>query len=150
MTDAEHAAWQGYFRLMADALDLRDWDVTLLREPCADEYGATIKCIEGKRVANAQVHRNWERLKPHEAEDYVVHECTHPHFAACREFVYQQVARYMSAREFELFWGTFTLLFEYGIDGVAKVIQARPVLPPPPNGSTEAGPKLKKKSKGEK
>lgn len=89
MDDREYAFWLRYIRGIADRLGLKDWDLRLSRESCADDFGATIHTWYGQKRATIYLKIDLYRQSHAEARDdqrrNIVHELLHCQFEMFEE-----------------------------------------------------------------
>jgi hypothetical protein len=85
MRDAQHAAYTGYIREMADRLLLRDWVVELGRESTDEGSRAQIAINRERNMGTVTLCDRWFIRTPEEQRTTIVHEMLHLHSARlCR------------------------------------------------------------------
>jgi hypothetical protein len=83
--DAQHAAYTGYIREMADRLLLRDWVFELRRESVNEGARAQVAIARERNEAAITLCDRWFVRTPEERRQTVVHEMLHLHSARlCR------------------------------------------------------------------
>lgn len=79
MNDAQHAALSGYIRDLADALLLRDWEITLERGWSDSDAYATISVWAEENHANVNVCEGFFGHSAEERREWLTHELMHIH-----------------------------------------------------------------------
>jgi len=125
MTDSEWAMLEVYIRDTADTLGLRDWEFTLGREhPSDDGIGAMVIPVEGRKFAKIQVCADFRECASEKQRGYIVHELIHCHFAPATDMLRVELPNSGCILQsvYDILWGTFKRLMEYGVDGLESAI----------------------------
>jgi hypothetical protein len=130
MSDAEREYWEGYARSLLEPLAMVGWDVRVSDVPCEGAEAVTIECIEGQRVAFLRFSEEWGTFSDEDRRTYLSHELHHIPFTQMRFYIWNTLERLLGKRTFRAWWAGFHLLFEYGVDHVARTAAARLPLPP--------------------
>lgn len=123
MRDERRQRFAPYVRLLADAMGLKDWEITVAdgppRSPTAH---AGVFMHYGQRRADVHLGDSFLDEPPDRQRLHLAHELVHLHFAAVDGLAEDWLddSRYAG----------FLRLFEYGVDAVATAWA--PHLPPPP------------------
>lgn len=120
-----------YLRDLADRLELRDWTVRFLHEPCDD--GALAECCVtyGRKWVDVQVCRQFLDMPAGEQRHTLVHELVHCHFDAV-EGVMRDARRAdaVPKRAARLIGEAQRRAIEHGVDAVAEALAAHMPMPP--------------------
>jgi hypothetical protein len=133
MTDAEHAHWQAYTRMIADQLGLKDWDIRISQDRPSNE-GTNGGCLVwyGQRRATIALDRDLIKGRTDELRidqrNVVIHELLHCHWELLEESVRLAFKDDDSPRS-ELFKVYFNRSSELTLDSIATAIA--PLLPLP-------------------
>lgn len=123
LTDAEWDVLDTYVRQVADTLALRDWTFRLERDqPCPDDAGAQINCLDGRRHALLRINRDFRDEEPGEQRHQIVHEVIHCHFAAAHHTVELDVKQALGEAAGSLLDRLFSRSVEYAVDGLAQAV----------------------------
>jgi hypothetical protein len=103
---------QDYFELLKILMGLSDWTLEIKDgEPDKDEAGASVVCLEGRKVAWIKIAVKFAGLAPQEQRAICVHELVHCHL----EPVYHYVEPLLSRDQDQ----AFCHMEEYAVDGIA-------------------------------
>lgn len=118
----ERKDWTPYFRVIADRLALKDWQVTIKDEAPADcDHVASVATTEGRKVAGVWLSEEFLKRDGDYQRHTVVHELIHLHHA----YVDHLGLRHVGDKQRELIKAGL----EYMVDGLADAIS--PMLPLP-------------------
>jgi hypothetical protein len=122
LSPQEQAAIKPYIRTLADRLGLRDWTITLCDEPADSDAWASIKPIEGRKLAELHLCKDWYTLKPETKRHALVHELIHCTHAGAADMVRLDLPRWMGQAAYDVFFGGWRRQMEYMVDGLAEVL----------------------------
>ena len=116
------AAYQDYFRHLADLLALKDWRIEVIEEAPVNEHAmAFIECVYGRKWCQIRLSDRWLADPEDRQRQHAAHELIHAHLSAADQIADNQLPR--AARP------AYRLLSEFGVDGLADGIA--PLLPLP-------------------
>lgn len=136
MTNEQRAGLAAYIRRLADLMELRDWRFKLGDHPAAEDCGAHIEVVAGRRFATVTVPFAWPGFDPTEQRHYACHELLHAHLAPV-EFAVQSLQTNLGDHVFGVFAELHKTAIEHAIDAIADALA--PYLPLPTDGSTREG-----------
>lgn len=122
MTKAERKVLGGYVRDTADAMELRDWTIELMHDPCEDGAMATVNSPFGRKLARVWVCEDFRERSAEEQRDTIVHELVHLHLESAASMVRTDLEEHLGKQADKLFFDAWRRLFEYGIDGLSAAI----------------------------
>ena len=76
-----------YVRVVADLFGLRDWEIVIAADHCADDTLAETECTYGQRHALLRFNERWREWPQEELRATVVHELLHVHTEQITELV---------------------------------------------------------------
>lgn len=118
-----------YIRWIANRLGLRDWILTLMRQPSEDDCIASVNLTYGRKLA--QIYVAWDILErdPAEIRETVIHELLHVHYEPAFNQAQNDLLHVMGDDTHSLFMAAFRRQVEYATDGLAAAIA--PLFPLP-------------------
>lgn len=130
LTAADRAALTTYVRTLADALGLKDWKITIEKEPSDDDCDASIQGVYGRRIGMLWIHRDFRTFSSDRQRQTLIHELLHLHFEPMRHHVENllEASTAVSPEMFDLVESVLSTGAEYGIDTLAEAIA--PKYPP--------------------
>lgn len=135
MTPAQHNLLRRYVRGMANALELRDWTVTLSRDyPDAEDTLADIKCTYGRKLLTIRLCKGFEYRSLEDQRQSITHELLHAHLSGL-EWTYNNLGNHLAASTFDAVWGSMKDQIEFATDAIADAVSKHLPLP------TQAKPK---------
>jgi hypothetical protein len=128
VNERQYRSLERYIRDCADRVGLRDWKITLDREPCEnDDHLAAVHAVYVRMSANVKVNAHFDHIDPDEQRHVIAHELTHIHMEADYDFIEENVAGMIGGSAWAILEPTLRLLREQAVDGVAKgLAQALP------------------------
>lgn len=121
MTDEQHAYWSKYVEHMASLLGLRDWRITLEREPSEDDCAASIACIYGRKAANIRLMSEWETYGNDRKRQTVIHELLHCHTRDMQDTAESTIGL-LGSPAYSIFSSRHEQSLELCVDGIAEAI----------------------------
>lgn len=122
MTKRDRAALGRYLRWVADAMELRDWTVTLGDGVCEDHLEAEALCTFGQKDIGITFGAEFRDRSAESQRETVVHELVHAHFDACWKMVQGDLADALGKPVYYVFCDSYRRAMEYAVDGLSKSI----------------------------
>lgn len=120
--DPRKSRFKHYLRDLADLMGLRDWTVSVHRDPPDDEHQASCHAVYGRKMAQIQLSENFLESVPDRQRQTLVHELMHAHFGPLNHLMRSELT--------DPGYRAFMLSLEYAIDGIAEEWAKRLPLPP--------------------
>jgi hypothetical protein len=131
---AEFRTLAEYVRTLADALGLRDWDVTLAEDhSMSEEVFADVRVPRGRKHATITLGGEYFTSSQEERRATIVHELLHCHFMSLEDLIEDTLPPLIGRPAFSMFRHGHTQIIEQGVEGVSVAIAH--FLPLPPEGS---------------
>lgn len=111
-----------YIRQVADLMELHDWHLHLMREPCDEDCNAQTRLIYGRKVAEIRVVEGIRLMEPERIRQTITHELVHCHFAAISNQVAIDLPEHLGKQAAEIFYEAWLRNFEYGVDAIAAAL----------------------------
>jgi hypothetical protein len=115
-----------YVRDMADALELRDWTITVtVTEPDSPgradgkRWQASSESIPGRKFVYLTFAPDVREWRLQSLRSTVAHELIHAHFAPLIEMVREDLFQHLGRPTYEVFCDGATRWLEYGVDAMA-------------------------------
>lgn len=122
MSKRDRKALVHYIRHVADQMQLRDWTVTLEREPCDEERIGQARCVDGQRHVFISVAANFTDYDAEEQRETIVHELVHAHHEWCWRMVQSDLAEPLGKVAYYVFCDAYRRAMELAVDGLSKAI----------------------------
>jgi hypothetical protein len=122
MTKRDRNALARYIRWVADAIELRDWTITLDDEPCDPDYNARVDCSEGRKHATIAFHAKFREMDPEDQRQTIVHELVHAHHAVTWRMVQTDLLRPLGQETYGVFVDSYRRAMEYCVDATADAL----------------------------
>ena len=111
-----------YVRLLADCLDLRDWDLTTTTGGLDDDTLATCAPVYGQRRATVTLADGWEKHNPEELRSTITHELIHCHLANLGHLIESIASDCLTPEAGKILDAAFSLELEQATDAIACAI----------------------------
>lgn len=111
-----------YVRLLADCLDLKDWDIHTTIGGLDDDTLATCAPVYGQRRATITLAEGWEKHTPEELRSTITHEIIHCHLAAMGHLIESIAEDCLPQKAGKILDAAFSLELEYATDNIACAI----------------------------
>lgn len=123
MDDETHTYWTGYVRLLADALGLKDWGVTVNRDaPDNPIAAASMACVTGRKIVHICLRASvFLTSSCEEQRHYVLHELVHVHLDDV-DTVMCQVEDVIDGDMYKLLKRVVDDRIEFAVDAIAAAI----------------------------
>ena len=121
--------WSLYVERLQEPMNLMDWRVEILDDPCEDDSYATVNCIYGQKKAELKLCEGFNDLSRDEQRSTFVHELTHCHLWVIQEMGEEDLAQFLSSGEKEMYSRSFRRAIEYAVDSLASAIAPHLPLP---------------------
>lgn len=122
MTKAERKIIGKYMRSLADALELRDWEVVLSHEPAAEGTFGQARCRYGAKRIEVRLAADFRETSLEEQRDTLVHELIHAHLDGNWKFIEEDVLGAFGREASALVMAGYTRSLEVGVDGLTKAL----------------------------
>ena len=120
-----------YLRDLADRMELRDWTVRFLHEPCGDGSLAECRVVYGRKWVDVQVCSRFFDMPPDEQRQTLVHELVHCHFDAVEGVMRDaRQAKAFPKRARRVVEHAQHRAVEHGVDAVAEALAPHMPMPP--------------------
>ena len=117
-----HGTFSAYVRLLADCLDLRDWDIiTKIGDIDADTL-ATCEATYGQRRARICITDTWQNLSPVDLRSTIVHELIHCHLGPLGHLIDNVASNTFKKQAEKVFDAAYTLEMEHATDAIACAV----------------------------
>ena len=111
-----------YVRFVADDMELRDWTIVLVAEPCEARHDATITPTFGQKLAHLRVCKDFRAQHPESQRKTIVHELLHCHWHAAWEMVDTDLEKALGGQGGLLFSAGFNRNAETALDATAAAL----------------------------
>jgi hypothetical protein len=129
VTKRERKALEKYVRWVADAMELRDWTITIDNDPCADDLEGSAVCTFSQRHVTIAFATNFRDRDPADQRETVVHELLHAHHEVTWRMVQTDLAGALGKPVYYVFCDSYRRAMEYTVDALAKTIaKAMPLI----------------------
>lgn len=122
MTKQDRKALAEYVRSVANEMELRDWTIEVLAEPCADGNVAYVTCTFGRKQAQVSFAHDFRDRAPEEQRDTVVHELVHLHLESATSMVRNDLEPWLGKQADAMFFDGYRRQIEYGVDALAAAV----------------------------
>lgn len=78
-----------YCREVANQLNLRDWTLEVMHDPCDDDSLASVNLTSNRRIAQISFCSRFADLSPEQQRETVVHELLHCHINDTTDYVHE-------------------------------------------------------------
>ncbi len=129
MNDEQHESLSSYLRDLADALLLRDWEITLERGWSDSDAYATISVWAEENHANVKVCEGFFGHPASERRETLTHELLHLHINPIKHAL-QNARSNLGEHTYGVVEGMMDDATEFAVDGIARVLAAYLPLPP--------------------
>jgi hypothetical protein len=107
-----------YARYLQRKLQLQDWFVKVIDEPCGPDDDADISITEGQKHAKMRVRSDFKDRTPEQQRHTMVHEIIHIHLAGMQDSA-ADLEQHVGSVVYNLFDKSFLRALEYAVDGLA-------------------------------
>lgn len=122
MNKRDRKALGEYVRTIADAMELRDWHIDLMHDPCEDEALASISATYGRKRASISFNRSFRDLAPDVQRRTVAHELVHLHLEPACDIVKADLVELLGRPADTVLWLGFKRQIEYGVDALSDAV----------------------------
>lgn len=123
MKKSERKILGEYLRATADAMELRDWNVVLSREPCDDDTFAQCRCRYGTKRIEVKVPKDFPTATTLEEQRHtLIHELVHAHTDGAWKVVEEDFAGALGREARALLMASYTREIEVGINALASAL----------------------------
>jgi hypothetical protein len=122
VTKRERKALAKYVRWVADAMELRDWTVTIGDESCESHLEAYAHCTVGQRHVGIAFNDRFRDRDPEDQRETVVHELVHAHLDVCWKMVQTDLGDALGKPVYYVFCDGYRRAMEYSVDALSKTI----------------------------
>jgi hypothetical protein len=122
VTKRQRRALAEYIRWVADALELRDWTITLDHEPCEEHLMGHVHCTNSARNLSIAVNASFLDYTPEDQRETIVHELVHAHWETCWKMIQGDLGDALGKPVYYVFCDSYRRAMEYGVDGLAKAL----------------------------
>jgi hypothetical protein len=122
MRKRDRKALGRYIRWCADAMELRDWTIELMHDPCEPDCNASVEIVYGRKFARVFVNQDFRAYDPERQRHTIVHELVHLHLESACSMVRNDLEHYLPRPVDHVFWEGYKRQVEYGVDALASAI----------------------------
>ena len=134
-TKKQRKLLRAYVRWVADSMELRDWSITLVYDPPADDNClAHVKCVYGRKIATITFPRDFFDCSPERQRHAITHELVHLHFSGL-EWQYNNLSDRVAPDVFHAIWGGLQDQLEFAVDAMASAVAKHLPMPKQAKGS---------------
>lgn len=128
-TKKQRRVIRAYVRAVADALELRDWTLTIDWGPPEDDgIVARIRCTYGRKLATLEFCEGFASRPLREQRATICHELIHCHLSGL-EWTFNNLGSHVSQAVFDIVWGGLKDQVEFATDAMADAVAKHLPLP---------------------
>ena len=121
MTDDQWQYMDRYVRDVADQMTLKDWRISLLRDPCADDCNADVQSLYGKREARIRICLDFTEKSGDEQRRIITHELTHVHIDPTLDVLFR-LQPHVGSVPYAMACAQQKETIEFGVDALSRLI----------------------------
>lgn len=125
MKKRDRKALSEYIRRVADLMELRDWTVSLSKEPSPEGISARVSVTYGRKLAWIQVAPAFRDEHPDDQRQTIVHELVHCHVDAAYSMVLNDLEELLGKPADSIFLKGYKRQMEHGVDALASALAKR-------------------------
>lgn len=122
LSKRERKALLRYMRWVANEMELRDWELELDPDQCAEDVAGHCQVTGGLRHARISVASNFREHSPEEQRDTIVHELVHIHLDGSWRMVQHDLGDALGKPVYYVFCDSYRRAMELGVDALSKSI----------------------------
>lgn len=122
MNDHEWGVVEGYVRTIANVVELRDWTITVSREPAPKGCSGHVEITYGRKLATISLDSSFRGRSREDQRQTVVHELVHLHLESAANMVQNDLEQWLGKQADQIFYDGFKRQMEYGVDALADAL----------------------------